>query len=398
MSFRTFSVIIRRCYSVEFLRINLNLIFKYFFKLKNILRSKGLLLFPLSLILILVTNVLGPDINIYSVGVLFLIAEVGFSLTLMLILLASGIQNIKLKDLIKRDYTKINFKKSIVRFLWSINRIVWLIPLFYILYIGWGHLNWVSIIILIIEILLTIFIGINVDNKLTPEVIIRQATLSDIELIERLELEVWGEQNGAKREHLLNRVKLFPEGNFIAEKAGEIIGYVSCIFMDYDIYSSENKNSWYHLTTDGFCSNHRPDGKDLFGVSLGTSKRAPTKTSKLLLYEIMKLGIKKNINRWLLGSRVPRYYKYSDKFTIQEYVFGTPLSKGTKDPEIRFYQNVGLKALEIVPDYFRDSDSLNYGVIVGVSNPFRNKPFVHLFIKLILKLPFDASKLVSKFL
>lgn len=118
-----------------------------------------------SLIYIL-KNILDTNINLYVVGTLLIICEILFDISLVIILLASGIHKIRLKDILIKDYSKIDFKKPIVRVLWGFNRIIWLVPLVYLLIDGWGQLNYASIILLFIEIAVTIIVGFVVSKNL----------------------------------------------------------------------------------------------------------------------------------------------------------------------------------------------------------------------------------------
>ena len=71
------------------------------------------------------------------------------------------------------------------------------------------------------------------------------------------------------------------------------------------------------------------------------------------------------------------YYKYADKISIKDYIFSKKIGI-PRDPEIAFYQRSGLKIIKIIPEYFRDVESLNYGVLVAWENPFYNKWYKHI--------------------
>jgi len=250
---------------------------------------------------------------------------------------------------------------------------------------------------LLLEIFFTVILGIIISNNfLYEKIIIRNAKYDDIQNIVNLEIDVWGKQNAATAEQIKSRINFCSKGNIIAEYKGEIIGYTSYILINYDDYL-DNIN-WYNLTDNGNCKNFNPKGSELFGVNLSVKKGSNSNLSKLLIFEGLKFGIKNNVKRWLLGSRVPRFYKHSKNLSIEEYVYGKN-NKKSYDPELRFYNKFGVSIKEIVPNYFIDPESLNYGVIIELKNPFYSKWIINKIIKFIIDYinPVDIiNKAISK--
>lgn len=198
---------------------------------------------------------------------------------------------------------------------------------------------------------------------------IRCATRDDIDDYMRLQGSRWDEDNQASRQQLVSRLKVFPQGMMVAEDRGEIIGMVSS--MRISSYNLSRPKSWYQVTNNGYCDNHDPNGKILFGVDLSTKKGRGSEVGDLLLIGIARLAIRENIKTCMLGGRMPGYYKYSDKLTAEEYLW----SKNTKgeflDRQVEFYSSIsGLRVIKTIPDYFMDAPSKNYGVLLKWENPF----------------------------
>ena len=71
---------------------------------------------------------------------------------------------------------------------------------------------------------------------------------------------------------------------------------------------------------------------------------------------------------------MPRYNKFMNKMTAEEYISGKRNNRSL-DPELAFYAKLGLKVIKALPNYIDDPDSCNYGVLMVWKNPFYGKPF-----------------------
>lgn len=202
---------------------------------------------------------------------------------------------------------------------------------------------------------------------------IRKARIEDIPQILEVEKAAWGEERAATFQMLLSRIKTFPEGTLVALIDKKIVGFISTEIINYD---EKNSLSWYETTDSGFITKtHNLEGDTLYGVDLSIHPSYQNRgIGKKLMVHIGKLLIKYNLKRGMLGARVPQYYKYAEKIKIEDYVKIT--SKNNEippDPELNFYQKLGLKIVKIIPNYFKDPESLNYGVLLVWENPFYNK-------------------------
>ena len=219
---------------------------------------------------------------------------------------------------------------------------------------------------------------------MSKKVKIRQARSGDIDGILRVEKEAWGESQAANRKMFESRLKVFPEGTLVAELDDKIIGVVVTEIVSYDI--EKQSFTWYEVTDNGYLKNsHNKDGDSLFGVDLSVLPDAPRGTGSKLLGGVGKLAIRYNLKRGILGGRIPEYCKYKDKYTPEEYLKQTIIKDGKKvplDPEIRFYKKADLKIIKVIPNYYKDPESLDYGVLLVWNNPFYNKWYRNLAAKI----------------
>lgn len=206
-------------------------------------------------------------------------------------------------------------------------------------------------------------------------IITRKATIKDIDELMVVEKEAWEGKFQFKKEHILSQIETYPEGVIVADNKERIEGFVVIERVDESNLLEKN-HSWLEISDNGYIVNsHVPDGNVIYGVNLSVARFASKDTAIILMEEIAKMAIKRNIKHVYLGSRVPRYYKRKNSMSIEEYIAAKNPRGGALDPEINMYQKAGMKIVKTIPNYFEDPDSLNYGILMVWKNPFYNNPF-----------------------
>ena len=211
---------------------------------------------------------------------------------------------------------------------------------------------------------------------------IREIKKEDLNSVLMLEQKTWG-TNAATKENLDSRFKVFPSGNLVAETEGKIIGFVSAVIINNKTFVESR--TWYDYTDNGNINAvFDKEGDILFGISLTVDPdfRQHKVGSKLLL-QIARMAIEHRVKFGVLGGRIPYYHKYME-IPVEEYILMKNKKGKILDPELRLYRRMGLEVVKVQKDYFRDPDSLNYGVILKWNNPFYH---------LTKRLPFFARPL-----
>lgn len=194
--------------------------------------------------------------------------------------------------------------------------------------------------------------------------------MADIERVCELEMHVWGD-NGASSRMLDARLTHFQDGNLLAvDDTGDVCGYASYCLLDYDEYRKKGTTTWYDLSGNGTASTHSESGPDLFGINLSVARTSAAGVSSRLLEAVIVGGIARRCRRGLLGARLPSYHKYADKMCAPFYAFARRQSGRPIDPEVAIYEAAGLRPLEVVEGYFKDADSLDWGLVMEKENPF----------------------------
>jgi GNAT superfamily N-acetyltransferase len=166
-----------------------------------------------------------------------------------------------------------------------------------------------------------------------------------------------------------SRITVFPEGSIVAEYDGSIVGYVSGVIISSE--AAKRWSTWYDYTDNGTARGvFDPDGDILFGISLTVDDECRGQgIGTGLLIQIARMAIENNLCAGILGGRLPSYHERSH-LSPEEYIALKDEQGRVFDPELRLYLRQGLRIREVRPGYFRDPDSLDYGVILEWKNPF----------------------------
>ena len=171
------------------------------------------------------------------------------------------------------------------------------------------------------------------------------------------------------RYHFEELIEVNPEGQFVVENNGVVVGFGNTQRINYE-YESPELKTWSEMCNKGFISKtHIPDGDTIFGINLSFSKEAPFTASGKMIAHVLSYTIKNSIKGIVLGGRLPFYHKYADQMTAEEYINAKRKNGKPIDPELHIYKKAGARPVKVIPNYFPDSESLNYGVLLAWNNP-----------------------------
>lgn len=203
---------------------------------------------------------------------------------------------------------------------------------------------------------------------------IKNAREQDLAEITRLENEIWPEGTRATQDKFESRLKIFPEGFFLAYKNEELIGVSTSEIISYD--ASNPPKSWEHITSNGYIRKmHNPNGNAIYVVSIGAKSRSGGGSA--LIQAQKNLTEKLKLKFLVLGARIPGYNDYinqNKEIPIEEYVQLKREDNQLFDSELRFYTRNGLNLIKIMPNYMEDDkESRNFGAIMAWHNENNNK-------------------------
>jgi predicted amidohydrolase/GNAT superfamily N-acetyltransferase len=209
--------------------------------------------------------------------------------------------------------------------------------------------------------------------SLVESVKTRRWKLSDVPAI--IECQAAAYPNIA-RESLVDERKLkmqykaFPEGQFLAEVEGRVIGYCSSLIVQL-----EDDAPWYsynEITGVGTFSTHDPSGDTLYGadIAVHTEFRGQGVAQKLYVKR-KSLLTRLNLRRMVAGGRIPGYAQYAKKMSPEQYV--ELVKRGElKDPALSAHLKVGYEVLSVQYAYLNDAESMNFATHLQLENPSFN--------------------------
>lgn len=170
-----------------------------------------------------------------------------------------------------------------------------------------------------------------------------------------------------KPDQLDSHLRVFPEGQFVAEYKERIIG--SCSSLIIKLEPEYKEHTWKEACGNSFFVNHDPEGDTLYGADVSTHPDYRRLGVATKLYNVRKdLAIKLNLRRIIAGGRLINYCEHAKFFSPLDYVKKVKRHE-IKEPVLSFQLRNGFKFIKILPNYMQDSRSLNYATFIEWKNP-----------------------------
>lgn len=159
----------------------------------------------------------------------------------------------------------------------------------------------------------------------------------------------------------------FPEGQFVAEIDGKVVGYATSLILQLD-----DDSPWYsysEITGVGTFSTHNPSGDTLYGADIAVHPEYRGKGIAGKLYKERERLMKRlNLRRMVAGGRIPGYADHAGQMTPEEYV--ERVKRGElKDMALTAHLKAGYEVRGVHIDYLTDEASLNFATFLEMLNP-----------------------------
>lgn len=208
-------------------------------------------------------------------------------------------------------------------------------------------------------------------KKTNSKLKVRNLTLEDIPKIIELQKKSFpymaSEGMVWKEKSLESHIAVFPEGQFVAQYKDEVVGSASSLIVT--LTPEYKKHTWLEVCGNTKFKNHDPKGDSLYGADVSTHPDYRRLGIATAIYDARKkLAIKLNLRRIIAGGRLFNYCEYAEKLSPEEYV-KMVLRKKIKEPVLSFQLKNGFHFIKILPNYLKDSRSLNYATFIEWKNP-----------------------------
>ena len=198
---------------------------------------------------------------------------------------------------------------------------------------------------------------------------IRLARLGDVPALAALSRRIYAPAPWNTQRMVRSQIVNFPEGQFVAELDGEIVGH--CATFVIDEAAALSGHSWDEITGDGLASRHDPDGDWLYGMEVSVDPDHRRLRIGQRLYEARRglcetLGLK----GIAFGGRMPGYARRRRAYPDPAAYLDAVLDRKVRDSAVRFHLSNDFAPMGILHEYDTDDhDSLGYAAHMVWRNP-----------------------------
>lgn len=201
-------------------------------------------------------------------------------------------------------------------------------------------------------------------------VLIRQLEHADIVDAITLQRHVYQTIPSFSEDQFKNLLNIFPQGQFVAELNGRIVGLSISLVILWDSYSL--RHSWPEITNEGHFDTHDLKGRTLYGAEVCVDPTYRGQGVGQALYAARRNLCKAmNLKRIIAGGRLPDYHKYSQFMSPEEYAKQV-IWGDLYDPVLRFQLDQGFDYCGILHGYLpSDLESIgNAALIVWLNKDY----------------------------
>ena len=204
------------------------------------------------------------------------------------------------------------------------------------------------------------------------EVVVRNWTTEDIPKIIACHVAAYpdyaAEEVFDERLHEL-QLAAFPEGQFLAEIGGEVVGYATSLIVQLDDLGEKHVYTYAEITGSYTFSTHEPSGDTLYGADIAVHPDYRGRRIAALLYQKRKeLLSKYNLRRMVAYGRIPQYKEFAGRMTPEEFVSKVTAGE-LKDYALLAHLRAGYTVKRVLFDFMADESSMNYSTYLEMPNP-----------------------------
>lgn len=205
------------------------------------------------------------------------------------------------------------------------------------------------------------------------KLVIRNAKPKDIPAILPLYEQVYGIAYGYTADQIAGQINRFPDGQFVAEFEGRIVGH--CVTFIIDSATALSPHTWNEITGGGFAARHDPEGDMLYGMDVIVDAE----------FRRLRIGqrfykVRQDLCQWLelkgivFGGRIPGYQRHRKDYpNPADYVEAVKASR-LRDPVLSFQLRQGFEIVGVLRNYMpEDLESGGHATQMFWRNPLEQE-------------------------
>ncbi len=201
------------------------------------------------------------------------------------------------------------------------------------------------------------------------KLVVRNAELSDVPGIVSLSRRVYGAVEAHLDAHIRGQINNFPEGQFVAEYEGRIVGHCATFVIDEQV--ALGPHSWMEITGGGFGSRHNPEGDVLYGMDVAVDPAFRRLRIGQRFYKVRRdLCEYLELKGIVFGGRMPGYARRARDFPDPRAYVDAVINREIRDQVIGFHLAQGFEPIGVLDNYMpTDKDSRGYATHMFWRNP-----------------------------
>jgi len=194
---------------------------------------------------------------------------------------------------------------------------------------------------------------------------------AQLEELQKLVFPTLAKESLMRKEHYLNHIKIFPEGQFVAVKDNMVIGMTTSIRYHLHLH---DKHTFNDVFDNGFLNTHEPEGEWLYGMDIGTHPDYRGMGIAKFLYDarqetVVRLELKGQYTYGMLSG----YGELKDKMSAEDY-YKQVVEGRMKDPTVSRQMKNGFKPYGLVSGYVEDPVCDGYcALLIRVNEEYKGK-------------------------
>ena len=187
-------------------------------------------------------------------------------------------------------------------------------------------------------------------DDFSRSVIVRPVAMADVDGLIAMQKLCFREMEPWTPEHIDSQIRHFQAGQIVVEVDGRLAASCTSLIRTYDTEMAWH--DWTKVSDGGLIRNHEPDGDTLYGIEMMVHPDFRGMKLARRLYEARKdLCRQYNLERIIVGGRIPGYGAHADEMTAPEYCESV-LRKALYDPVLTAQVANGFAMQSLIPDYF----------------------------------------------